>query len=344
MQITYFYVFILYHFFEVKRMKKIIALMMTLLVLCACATQNKEENAEEIIELDDISIVCPSGAPSLAFYDEIKNDNFLTGDAKSILPELTGEKGSDIIVIDTVSGIKALNSEAKYKLAATITFGNFYLAATGHDEDGIMNEGDYIVLFSQGATPDLVFHAIYGEAYDADIHYVNAVADATPCLVKGINIYDDEHSSDEEPYVDYVMIAEPALTAAMAQNDKISIYADIQKEYNDKTGLSLIQASVFVSDSLAKDKADAYLDKLKTNIRNLLNNPDLFGDNVDEAGLSDEEVKDLFGIPNVKIAKTVLTENSIGLGYENAYDNKQTIDGFISLFGLKETSEENYYK
>lgn len=307
-------------------MKKIIVVLLSL-ILFACSSKQSES----------ISIAVPSGAPSLAFYDELDNNSFNTGDAQSILPELLSDNGSDIIVIDTVNGIKALNKGADYKLAATITFGNFYIASTGNDENDVMEDGDYIVVFSQGATPDLVFHYIYGEKLDSNLHYVQAVSDASACLIKGINIADNQNK------VDYVMIAEPALSAALSQNNNASVYGNIQDEYANKTdGLSMIQASVFVSNRLSKDVTNQYLSDLENTINDMLSNPQIFEEAT--STLEDAEIKDIFGIPNSKIATKVLSNNSIGLGYKKAYDNKQAIDQFISLFDMETTNEEIYIK
>jgi hypothetical protein len=323
-------------------MKKILSILLILALFCGCASK-QEEVVDEDVDLSSTKILCPAGAPALAFYKEAANENFSTGDASSILPELKGSGDVDIIVIDTVNGIKALNAGANYKLAATLTFGNFYIVSTGHDDDGVMDADDYIVVFSQGATPDLVFHYLYGDQYDAGIHYVQAVSDASVCAIKGINIADDSHSADEDPYVDYVMIAEPALSAAMSKNENLSVYANVQDLYAEKSnGLSMIQASVFVSNNYAYGKE--FLSQLESDINEVLANPDLFSSAISDAGLGDDEFKDLFGVANVNLATKVLTSNSIGLGFKMAYDNKEAIDNFVSLFDLGTTSEEIYFQ
>lgn len=316
-------------------MKRLTFLLILLLLLVGCSKDNNENK--------QLSVVVPSGAPALAFYNELDNSNFNTGDAQSILPELKSENGSDVIVIDTVSGIKALNAGAKYKLAATITFGNFYIASTGNDDNGVMDDGDYIVLFSQGATPDLLFHHIYGDALDSNLHYVSAVADASACLIKGINISDEDRKVDEQPYVEYVLIAQPALSVALTKNENIKVYADMQDEYYKSSGgLQMIQASVFVSDRLTDTQINEYLNGLENTINDLINDPNLFAQGVSE--LSDDEIKDIFGVANSKIAVTVLKNNSIGLGYRKAIDNKQAIDSYLRLFNMEETNEEIYVK
>lgn len=318
-------------------MKKVLIILL-FIAMCGC---NKENNNTK--NVDDLSIVSPSGAPSLAFYNEINNPNFNTGDVSSILPELQGENGSEIIIVDTVNGIKALNNKANYLLAATITFGNFYIASTGNDDNDLMDDGDYIVLFSQGATPDLIFHYLYGSSFDSNIHYVNAVADASACLIKGINISDDKRKVDEEPYVDYVMIAEPALSASLAKNDRASIYANVQELYKNKNNnLKLIQASVFVSKKLDSSLVNEYLNNLEISINYLLSNPQIFIDKTED--MADEEIKDIFGVPNSKLAYNVLTSNSIGLGFSRSYNIKKDIDAYLSIFGIDSTNEEIYFK
>ena len=37
-------------------------------------------------------------------------------------------------------------------------------------------------------------------------------------------------------------------------------------------------------------------------------------------------------------------DNSIGIGYKSAFENKDAIDSFISLFGVGETNEKIYFK
>lgn len=313
-------------------MKKIFCILV-ILCLCACGNKTKE-----------LSVVVPSGAPSLAFYNEIDNPNFNTSDAKSILGEIRSDSGSDILVLDSVNGIKAINENGNYKLASIITFGNFYIASTGIDEDGVMDESDYIVLFSSGATPDIIFHYLYGNKYDNNIHYVTSVSDAAACLIKGINIMDDEKDINDQPYVEYVMIAEPALSQSLSKNSNAFVYEDIQKVYREKTGLDMIQAALFVSNRLSDDEINLYLNNLENDVNDLLSNAEVFKNAIQANNISDEELKDIFGVASTDIVNKVLEHNTIGLGYKDAYAYKEEIDKFVALFSLDETDEEIYYK
>ncbi|MBO6280007.1 MAG: hypothetical protein J6M95_00295 [Bacilli bacterium] len=115
----------------------------------------------ELTEVDysSLKIVCPSGAPAVAFYNYAENENFL---AAAPMAQFS-TNNYDIIVAPTHGGIKELNNAANYKIAATITFGNMYILSTGKDEDGVMNEGDHVLYFQENDLPGKVFKYLYGD-------------------------------------------------------------------------------------------------------------------------------------------------------------------------------------
>lgn len=313
-------------------MKKKYFILSTLFLLTACGGNP---------DTSSLHIVSPSGAPAVAFYNEAKNERFETNSNPSnIIAMMTEASDKDIVVIDTVSGIQAIQNGAPYSLAATITFGNFYIAATGNDDNAIMDGDDKIVLFGQGKTSDLVFHYIYGEQFDANIEYVPAVKDAAACLATGKNAVTSST-------IDYVFVAEPVLFATLnnanaATYGKSSVYANIQDLYQEKTGgSSLIQASVFVRNATEKKVIQTYLSDLEENIQKALENPTLVEEGMNQIPL--EQATALYGIAPT-VAKAVLANgNRLGLGYKTAIDNKNAIDQFIQLFGLGSTNEEIYF-
>lgn len=289
------------------------------------------------VDYSSIKIICPTGAPSLAFYKETQNPNFETNSvASNVIAQLNKSSDYDLVVIETVNGIKAINNGANFKLAATLTFGNFYIAATGNDDDGIMDKDDYIVIFGKGLTPDLMFHYLHGDEFDNALHYVDSVSNAAPCLISGKNATDNGAS------VDYVFIAQPVLYNALNKNPKASVYEDIQKSYKEKSGgKDLIQASIFVNNNCDKVQVNAYLKDLETSVNELVNDPSLFSSHLAE--MEEAQAQALFGVAP-SMAEATLKDNSIGLGYKSAYNNKESIDNFVELFGLNKTNEEIYYK
>lgn len=307
-------------------------LLIPLLLLTSCNSN---------VDTSTLKIVCPTGAPAIAFYKESENTNFETNSTPSnIVSMMNNNSDKDIVVIDTVSGIKAINNGSPYKLAANITLGNFFIASTGLDEDGVMNEDDTIILFGQNQTPDYIFHYLFEDKFDDSIEYVTNVQDASKCLASGKNLV-------TKSSVDYVFIAQPALYTILNNKEaptygKSSVYLDIQEEYKKKSnGLSLIQASVFVKETSDSKMINSYLKELKSNIDLAINNPELITEPISKVG--EELALSLYGV-NLNVAKNVLSDNNkLGLGYVVAKENKQAIDNFINLFGVEETNEEIYY-
>lgn len=317
-------------------MKKQILMILPALLLTGCFTKTNNNTNSSEVDISKLKIVCPTGAPAFAFYDYANNANFETNSTPSNIVAMMSTAGNkDVVVIDTTSGIKAIKNGAPFKMLANITFGNFFIASTGNDDNETMDEGDTIVLFGQNQTPDLLFHYLYGNTYDAGIEYVTNVQDAAKCLISGKNAVTTST-------VDYVFVAQPVLYNALQKNANAKMHVNVQDAYKEKSGgKSLIQASVFVKNTLEKEVIDAFASKLSGDINEAVKNPDVITNKL--SGLSAEEATALYGV-NPAIATTVLKDhNGLGLGYKKAKDNKDNIDSFISLFSLENTNEEIYY-
>ena len=245
------------------------------------------------------------------------------------------KNGSDIVVIDTIKGIDAINNGAPYKLASILTFGNFYLVNTGNDTNNILDKDDTIILFGKNQTPDKMFSLIYGNDY-SDVNYVSNVSEAATCLIS-------KKTLDLSKEVDYVFVAQPALTNALNKNNEATIYANIQEEYKKITNNQLIQAGLFIKEDVSKSTSKKFLSSLEKDVNDLLDNPSILDKFSDSEAISSKFVT-LYGI-NHNIAKKCLNEaNSIGLGFKYACDNKESIDEFIKLFNLTINDEDIYQK
>ena len=307
-------------------MKKLPLLAIPMFLLGACGTKQTSE----------LKIICPTGAPAFAFYNYAENKNFETNTVpKNIVSMMTKASEKTAVVIDTVSGIQAINKGAPYKLAANITFGNFYLCSTGHDENETLDANDRIVLFGQGITPDLIFHYVYGDTYNANIEYVDGATDAKTVLETSKNLATGHD-------IDYVFLAQPAVFAALKTNTNAKVYANMQELYKTKSGgKEMIQASIFIKDNLKKEVADEFLTSIKNDINAVIEQPTLITEKL--GSLDEQEMMSLYGTkPQVAMAVTK-AGNGLGLGYKNAKENKDNIDAFISLFSLEKTDEKIYY-
>lgn len=310
------------------KIKKLLPLCLVAM-LAGCAKKQSSE----------LTILTPTGAPSVAFYNYADNKNFTTNATPTNIVNSMTANGSDIVVIDTLSGIKAIkNANAPYKILATITFGNFYLVGTGNDDDNTIDADDKIVLFGQGQTPDKLFNYLYPNF--TNISFVTNVQEAGQCLCKG-KVTVDSGNVD----ADYVFVAEPVLTN-ISSNTQCATYnktniIDIQSVYKEKTNdKKLTQASIFVKNGTKKEDIKKFASKIKNDIEKAIATPQVIVDGMNK--LDAQSVTTKFGI-GASIAKAVMENgNRLGLGFEYGIDIKEDIDAFIALFEASATLESEY--
>ena len=322
-------------------MKKLLVLLMLLITLCGCAGEKKEEVPEEkVIDTTALTIVTPTGAPVLAFYDQIGNENYSRVAAEAISALWTGDASPDILVVDLTSGIKAIANGADYRLGAILTFGNFYLASTGNDDNDTMDADDKIVLFgNENMLPSKIWHYLFENEYDTNLIYEGNAQTAAAALASG--------KASDGTDVDYVFLAQPALFASLKKNENAKLYMDIQEEYKKKSGLDMIQAALFINNRVDQETADVFLQKLEASIKAVIENPELANEGL--SVYTDEEAVAQYGfnpavVVNVMKQKNALGNNAMGLGFKRAIDIKDDIDTFLGVFGVEKTSEEIYFK
>ena len=306
-------------------MKKVILLSLIPLVLCGCGRKDKYK---------DLRFVVPTGAPAIAMsaFAEIKGFETVT-DPSSIVPMMAAEQ-VDVAVLPTNVGVTAINAKkVPYKLLCTITFGNLYVASTGKDDNGVMDADDYIVSFQQGAVPDKIFHYVYGTQFDSALHYVSGAADAAKCLKTGKNL------SDESKQVDYVLLAEPALTKVLETTPTASVYADLQALYKEKSeGLILTQASVFVRSALEEKAVKGAIYKT---IEESVNQMIKKSSNITSYMEKVDDPATIFGVEPEYAVKTMDAGNKMGIGCKLASEIKDDINKFLTIFGVSEIADES---
>lgn len=303
-------------------MKTKLILLTTVTLLAGCSSKPAYEH--------NLSIISPIGAPALAFYNYAEDENFETNREASNIVPIMKQGLKDVVVLPTNVGVNAIEKQnVDYKIAATITFGNLFIASTGHDEDEVMDKDDYIVLFTKGSVPDLLFHSIYGNELDEGIRYVRNNEDAVTCLKTG---HDDINNGTP----DYVLVAEPGFTSAKAAKENVNEYIDLQKLYKEKYEAEIFQASVFIKNGV---DASLFLSSLEEDINKAIENPDIIGEKLSEI----ENPQGVFGVPPEMASKVTKNGNRMGLGFKLAKENKEGIDKFLSVFSISETSEEIYY-
>ena len=324
-------------------MRKNISLIAVALMLTACNTNGSNSGSTDcscIPEYDrsTLSILTPTGAPALAFYNYAGNSKFETNAAPATISGQMAAGAKDVIVLPTNTGVKAIvDNKAPYQLASTITFGNFYIASLNNDDNQVMDENDTILLFQKNNVPDKIFHYVYGDQFNNAIHYAADVSAVAQAAISGK--YSDPDTGTE--YVpNYVMIAEPALTNVMSKKNTISVYADVQAKYKEKSNdQALFQASVFIKTDVNKLTATSFLESLKKDIEDAIADPTKLS-----AGMSQEaSAAEVYGVAPQMAENVLKKNNGMGLGFKYARGNKAAVETFLKLFNIEGLNEEIYF-
>ncbi len=223
----------------------------------------------------ELTLLTPSGAPTLAFYDMGDDPNWTsTSDATSIPPALRGND-YDMVVFDGLNGLNVLSQgSSNYKLAKWITGGNFYVVSTTHEAGEAFEGSERILSFNETGTASVAFRKLSSEEWgwdyeDSQVTYLSGVQQVLQTLVSNPGAYD------------YYVMAEPVLTNAKSQlaakGVELEVVYDIQEEWKGAgLGETLPAAALFYNvNSYAEEKEamDLFLEKTGERIDTAVNNP-----------------------------------------------------------------------
>ncbi|MBP5694669.1 MAG: hypothetical protein J6X03_04420 [Bacilli bacterium] len=109
---------------------KNIFLMGTLICLINGLVSCNDNDATKSFE---VKIASPSKAPAIALYSHLTEENVeINSAANNVVGYLTNNSDKDMVIVPTNAGINAIvKQNANFKIAATVTFGNFFLISTG---------------------------------------------------------------------------------------------------------------------------------------------------------------------------------------------------------------------
>lgn len=285
-----------------KKIIKYVVGFMMVVSLVGCSNEEKKDTA--------LNVLCPTGAPSLAFvseYDSITKDGKmdLVEGSDKLTAELTKKDSEyDIIVAPINLGAKLIETkQTDYKMAAVITWGNLYLVGT--NVDALQKEGE-LALFGGGAVPEKI------------INTINLQTTLQPTYYNSASLVQQQLLAGK---TEVGMLAEPLASATIAKAKQsgidLSIIMDLQKEYGDK---GYPQAAIFVKGN--KEYQDLF-DKIDTFTNN--------GYEGLEGYLKDIGIEKL-QLPSVEI--TVKSMDRQNIYYKKAIDVKEEIDTFLRLFNI----------
>ena len=177
--------------------------------------------------------------------------------------------------------------------------------------------------------------AIIGTIVDGSVTVskFSVIANAAKCLKTGKNL------ADESKEVDYVLLAEPALTNVLKTTPTASLYEDLQSKYKEKSGgLILPQASVFVKTSLDQEIVmEGIYEVINLTVNQMIEDTSYMTTFMNK--VDDPEV--IFGVKPEIAAEVTENGNKMGLGVKLASSIKDDINNFLKIFGVNELTDEN---
>ena len=285
-------------------MKKLMKVLLSgLLALTIAGCQGNKESYS-------VKILCPTGAPSLAFVSEYENImengqiDFVDGTDMLIAEFSKADSDYDIIVAPINLGAKLIEKgQTSYKLNGVITWGNLYLVGTSDDA---LNNAKEIALFGEGAVPQKVFNTVNTNNELKQTYYQSATLVQQQLLSGQVQVG---------------MLAEPLATATIAkakqQNLELKVVKDLQSAYGEE---GYPQAAIFT-------KGDKDLSGLLKGIEEFTSNG--------YEGLQtylETITTEKLGLPGVEIVvKSIERQN---VRYKKASDCKDEIKDFLKLFNI----------
>ena len=287
-----------------KKLLKYLICALMMLTIVGCSSQSEDGS-------DSANILCPTGAPSLAFvseYDNITENgkiDFVDGSDQLVAELSKDDSEYDIIVAPVNVGANLIaNDQTDYRIQAILTWGNLYLVGTS--EDALSQTGE-IALFGEGAVPQLIYESTDIETSLTPTYYQSATLVQQQLLAGNVQVG---------------LLAEPLASATIAkakQNGlELSIIGNLQEAYGDD---GYPQAAIFIKEG--------------TNYDALLNAIDEFTNNGYE-GLQ-EDLENI-GIETLGLPSVEITVNSIerqNLHYKAASDCAEQIKDFLTLYNIE---------
>lgn len=292
----------------------------------------------------DINIIVPNGITTFAFMNMLHEETEL-GDNTNVKYDIVNgpeplvsaftSESHDIIVAPTNLGAKMFNSDIKYKLGATFSWGNLYLVSkTDLSKEDLA--GKTIYAFGQNSTPDIILQSVLeaNGLTDVNIEYFNSISDITPLLLSG--------------KAEVALLAEPVYTVAKG---KATLYTvvDLQEEWKSVSGNEQYpQASVFISEKLInkrKDVVDKFLEEFEKSINFVNENTKTAGEYVEAYDTKNDGV---INFPKSIVEQSIPNGN---LKFISAEEAKQFIESYLTeiknfndkLIGGKLPDNDFYY-
>lgn len=324
--------------------------------LSSCGGQAGESSlssSDSKKEETPLSILSPAGAPTLALYNHIDDENFLTTkDASQVALAMKTSRNKDALIFDGVNGLKFLKGKqtvTSWKLVRWLTGGNFHVVSTKHNKEEAFDPDSKILSFGNGLLPDKVFKTLAKEEWGWNIEEANIKYEAGTSQVSAIL------GSENFASYDYYFIAEPSLQAAKANlmnlNQAVNVHEifNLREEWKNFSTMDYIpQAALFVNEESYRKQKDSFKTLLKevdTNLTDAIHNPSKIVSylNGKEPDLEKQAAKLGYKAPLINALQKNEANRFGIIEPSKELDNRSFVNGFMEKLGESISFEATFF-
>ncbi len=325
--------------------KNILALGLAAFALASCGNGEKDRY--------EVKWVTPTGAPTLAFYDQGDNSNWVSAANPSevVVPSFAANS-YDFIVFDGVSGLNLMSKNAKaanYKLARWINNLGFYVVSLKHTQEDTKtwDKSWTIDGFVQSGNSSRAFLSLASGVWGwGDVS--NQVTYETGVSQVASNLATNGY--------DFYVVADPVYTNLKTKmGDKLHLIYDMQEEWGKAhDGMKIPSAALFVNSSLYaahQSEHDAFLMETDKRLNTLVDTPltaqralEEYAENNSGAVVEGNYVK--FGISTAIVSNLASYQANNTFGFvktSDVSDKKAVADSFNKALGESEFSADLFF-
>jgi NitT/TauT family transport system substrate-binding protein len=299
--------------------KRMIGLLITvcLFVLCGCAKTTVESTDIRVGSLKGPTSIGLMSMMNEASKEETNNNYIFTmeSSADALLPLIIKGELDIALVPANVASILYQKTEGKVTVIDINTLGVLYMVSSDNTINSLESlKGKTVYLTGKGTTPDYVLQYLLAQSgltSDVTLEYKSEATEVAALL-----------SQDPESIG---LLPQPFVTAALAQNDKLSIVLDLNHEWNQvqgENGSFLVTGVTIVRNEFLKEHESAVTDFLKEHKESAA----YANDNVAETAKLVEEA----GI----IEKAAIAEKAIpfcNITYIDGVEAKNALEGYLNV-------------
>ncbi len=304
-------------------MKKSLLLPLAFAMLAAsCGTSEVKTSSSVAVDDYAVTWVTPTGAPTLAFYDQGKNEKWLsTATPASVIPAAFAANSYDAIVFDGVSGLNLVKKNAdktKMRFSRWIAWTIDAFVETGNSSKAFMSLAENVWNWKG-------LSSTKAETGSKTVTFEAGVSDvAANISTNGFDFY---------------VVADPVYTTLKGKmGDNLHLIYDLQEEWGKAhDGAKIPSAALFVNSatlSAHPTAMNSFLDATEARIANLVDHPEVAKEALtayeNETADAENNVEQRFGIAAgiVNSLPTLQATNKLGfkkkadIADARAYANK----------------------